>query len=201
MNLRLETMMEQTINGATLAKPHPSRPVASRKLIVRKASERATLPQEGALQASFTDGASTVEDTTAAPQGGSSSAATLANAQCPPTAPAWLSEDEASFQTLIARRKAAGYQRRGKDVSSQVLRPGDIKPNADTVVATIVGIVAEQGSIARAALIDLMAGATFPHPKAQPTDKGWCQGYVAGAIRNGFLVVEHSTTGAPVQEV
>ena len=72
-------------------------------------------------------------------------------------------------------------------MSSQILRPGTIKPNADTVVATIVGIVAERGELARAELVGRMGTAKFPHPKAQPTDKGWCQGYVAGAIRNGFL--------------
>ena len=119
----------------------------------------------------------------------SSSAVTTAPAQ-PPAAPVdWSNEDETGFQAFLARRKAAGYQRRGRDVSEQVLCRGTIKPNPDTVVATIVGIVTERDQIARDELIGLMGQATFPHPKAQPTDKGWCQGYVAGAIRNGFLAV------------
>ena len=119
----------------------------------------------------------------------SSSAVTTAPAQ-PPAAPVdWSNEDETGFQALLARRKAAGYQRRGRDVSEQVLCRGTIKPNPDTVAATIVGIVAERVQIGRAELIGLMGQATFPHRKALPTDKGWCQGYVAGAIRNGFLAV------------
>ena len=121
----------------------------------------------------------------------SSSSAAVAKLPPSPVAPlAWSSEEEAGFQALLARRKAAGYQRRGKDIGGQILRPGDIKPNPDTVVATIVGIVAERVQIGRAELIGLMASANFPHPKAQPSDKGWCQGYVAGAIRNGFLAVD-----------
>ena len=204
MNLRLEMTVEQMIGSATLAKPQPSRPAASRKLLARKAIERVPLQPGDTLEASFPDGASTVEDTIdarpAEPHAAPSSAPSVAIAQCWPMPLAWSNEDESGFQALIARRKAAGYQRRGKDVSSQVLRPGDIKPNAETVVATIVGIVADRGSVPRADLIDLMAAATFPHPKARPTDKAWCQGYVGGAIRNGFLVVEHSATAALAKE-
>lgn len=102
----------------------------------------------------------------------------------------WSAEDESAFQALSARRKAAGYQRRGKDVGAQVIRPGDITPNPNTVVAVIVGLVAEKGSIGRADLITAMGQVTFLHPKAQPTDHGWCQGYIAGAVRNGFLSVD-----------
>ena len=36
------------------------------------------------------------------------------------------------------------------------------------------------------------------HPKARPADKEWCQGYVAGAIRNGFLAV--ADADAPAAE-
>ena len=102
----------------------------------------------------------------------------------------WSPEDESAFQSLLARRKAAGYQRRGKDVSAQLIRPGDIKPNPNTVVAVIVGIVVERGIVTRAELVAAMTEAAFPHAKAQPADKGWCQGYVAGAIRNGFLALD-----------
>jgi hypothetical protein len=51
--------------------------------------------------------------------------------------------------------------------------------------------------VSRAELIDAMASATFPHPSAQPQDKGWCQGYFAGAIRSGFFAVaEASAVGS-----
>ena len=70
-----------------------------------------------------------------------------------------------------------------------MILPGAIKPNEGTVAAVVVGIVARDGTMNRGALVDAMATANFPHPKARPTDKGWCQGYVAGAIRSGFLVV------------
>jgi hypothetical protein len=41
-----------------------------------------------------------------------------------------------------------------------------------------------------------MASVTFPHPKARPTDASWCQGYVAGAIRNGFLSASDDKPGS-----
>lgn len=112
-----------------------------------------------------------------------------------PAAPAatWSDEDEATFQSMTTRRKAAGYQRRGRDVGGQLLRVGDIAPNPGTVVAAIVGIVAERGTLTRSELLDAMAGATFPNAKAKRDDRGWCQGYVAGAVRDGFL----ATAAAP----
>src|SRR5690606_37450391 len=105
----------------------------------------------------------------------------------------WSSEDEAALQGLLARRKAAGYKRRGKDLSTQALKPGAIKPNPDTTVATVVALVADRGQVSRGELLGLMAAASFPHPKARPQDSGWCQGYVAGAIRSGFLTVSDDT--------
>ena len=162
----------------------------SRKLLQRKAAEKRAMPSTAeALEDSFPEPAPFVKEPAQAPQAGSSSppAATLAPA--PATPPFWSTEDEATFQTLLARRKAAGYQRRGKDVARQVIRPGAIKPNEGTVAAVIVGIVAYDETMNRGALVDAMATANFPHPKARPTDRGWCQGYVAGAIRSGFLAV------------
>jgi hypothetical protein len=102
-------------------------------------------------------------------------------------APTWSAQDEAEFQTLSARRKASGYRGRGKELSTQLIRMGEIKPNPGTVVATIVGLVPEHGTMARGELVALMAAAAFESPKARPTDTSWCQGYVAGAIRSGFL--------------
>lgn len=105
------------------------------------------------------------------------------------TVAAWSREDEATFQALIVRRKAAGCHRRRKAIRAHPIRVGTIKPNPETIVAVIVGLVAEREMVAREELVDLMAAASYPHSKARPTDKGWCQGYVAGAIRNGFLAV------------
>ncbi len=102
-------------------------------------------------------------------------------------APTWSAQDEAAFQTLSARRKASGYRGRGKELSTQLIRLGEIKPNPGTVVATIVGLVPEGGTIARGELVTLMATAAFESPKARPTDASWCSGYIAGAIRSGFL--------------
>ena len=115
---------------------------------------------------------------------------TAAQAPKPADAIAWSAEDESAFQTLAARRKAAGYQRRGRDVSDQIVRLGSITPNPNTVVAVIVGLVRDRGgSMTRSDLVAAMAAATYPHGKARPDDKGWCQGYVAGAVRNGFLAL------------
>lgn len=68
------------------------------------------------------------------------------------------------------------------------IRLGDIKPNAGTVAAAIVTIVEEAGQLRRSALLGSMAMTKFTHPKAQPSDKGWCQGYVAGAIYDTLVL-------------
>ncbi len=106
-------------------------------------------------------------------------------------APAWSEADEKAFQALAARRKAAGCQRRGRDVSAQRIRLGAIQPNANTVVATIVAIVGEKGVVTRGELIDLMATATFANAKAKPTDRDWCTGYIAGAVRDGYISAQN----------
>ena len=162
----------------------------SRKLLQRKAAEKAVLtPATDVLEDSFPASATAVNALAQVHQAGSSSLGAATQAPAPATPPFWSTEDEASLQTLLARRKAAGYQRRGTDVARQKLQPGALKPNECTVAAVIVGIVAHDGPMNRGALVDAMATADFPHPKARPTDRGWCQGYVAGAIRSGFLVV------------
>ena len=162
----------------------------SRKLLQRKAVERAMIaPLTDALEDSFPVPAPVAEQPAQVLQSGSSSPKGLTLTPALATPPLWSSEDEVSLQTLLARRKAAGYQRRGKDVVRQKLQPGALKPNEGSVSAVIVGIVAQAGTMTRGALIDAMATANFPHPKARPTDRGWCQGYVAGAIRSGFLTV------------
>jgi len=104
-------------------------------------------------------------------------------------AEAWSEEDERNYQALLHRRKAEGYQRRGRDISAQQIIAGAIKPNPGTVVATIVALVSDRGQINRAELLDKMAVTSFPNAKARADDRGWCQGYVAGALRDGFLAL------------
>lgn len=179
-------------NEITAMQMHTPRSGVSRKLLMRKALEKAEVPKGEPLEASFPPALSDPGEEPADALGASSSAPTAMPAQNPPVPAAWSSEDEAAFQALCTRRKAAGYQRRGRDLSTQLLQPGSIKPNANTIAATIVALVADRDEITRCELLNLMATASFPHPKAQPTDKGWCQGYVAGAIRSGFLSLVQS---------
>ena len=192
---------------------------SSRKLLERKAREQAESPPAGErLEDSFpadaagdTASSSAVGAPTAAedaagdaseeapppPTEAPSAGAAAPLPALPPAAPAWSAEDESTFQTLIARRKAAGYQRRGRDVSEQTITLGAVTPNPGTIVAVIVALVAERGgSVGRAELVAAMAGADFPHGKARPDDKGWCQGYVAGAVRNGFLALADAEPAA-----
>ncbi|MDQ3482087.1 MAG: hypothetical protein M3448_01555 [Pseudomonadota bacterium] len=171
---------------------------SSRKLLARKALEKAIpAPASDALEDSFPSPPTQEHERPQEPHSGSSSVPAAAPALLPAAPPNWSSEDEAGLQGLLARRRAAGYQRRGKDVAGQRLQPGVIRPNEGTVAAVIVGIVAERGEMTRGALVDAMASAAFPHPKAQPTDKAWCQGYVAGAIRSGFLGVAEASAKHP----
>lgn len=184
-----------------------SRSGASRKLLARKAAEAGASAFEGdSVEESFpVHGAGEAELSApevagpALPQG-SAEAPTdhqrPAAAQTTEPTVSWSNEDEATLQALISRRKAAGFRGRGRDVSNQIIRAGDIKPNNNTVVSVIVGLVAERGELSRAQLIDAMASATFPHAKAQPGNRGWCQGYVAGAIRSGFLALAEDVPAA-----
>lgn len=101
----------------------------------------------------------------------------------------WSEIDEIAFQAMTARRKAAGFKKRGKDVSGHIIAIGSITPNAGTVASVVVSLVEGRGKVSRADLIDAMRSAEFANPKARRTDRGWCQGYVAGCIRDGFLRV------------
>lgn len=204
--------MTQSISGPTPRLTLTSRPNASRKLLARKAAEKLALLSNGdSVEDSFPPApgnAATNEQLAAgaamdsAPPELPVPSLVLAGtvsptvpAATPQPTPAWSNEDERTFKAQSARRKAAGYRMRGRDVGGQQFSVGNIKPNPSTTVAVIVGLVAARGSIARAELVAAMASVSFPHPKARPADPGWCQGYVAGAIRNGFLTVatEHST--------
>jgi len=173
-------------------------PAAGRATVsVRSGASRKTLTAQAIKNAKAAELGEALEDNfppiadagTEAPQGPISSTV----AALPAGTVLWSDEDEAALRALMARRKAAGFQRRGRDVGSQLLSASKIKPNPHTVAATIVGLLGEGESLTRAELLDLMASATFPHPKAQPKDKGWCQGYVAGLIRNGFLAMAEQT--------
>ncbi len=181
-----------------------ARPGASRKLLARKASEKLasgqvrdsvehsfpTAPSEAAL-GSVPAVAEAVVNVPFEPspkllEPAAAIAAPAAGIAAQPV-PAWSDEDERAFKTQAARRKAAGYRAHGRNLGTQLITVGGFKPNPNTTVAVIVGLVAEHGSVTRSELVDAMASVAFPHHKAQPGDKSWCQGYVAGAIRNGFL--------------
>lgn len=141
-----------------------SRPANSRKLLSQKARERVPTTSGPSLEDSFpTTSPMIVPAIATEPPGGvvESSAPAAAPVVKSPTSP---------------NRKPR-------------LRPGDIAPNAGTIVAAIVRLVVERGEISRQELIALMSDATLAHPKARPAEKGWSQGYVAGAIRGGFLAV------------
>jgi len=81
----------------------------------------------------------------------------------------------------------------GRD--TRLLTIGGIKPNAGTVFAIIAGIVEERGQLSRSELLAAMAAASFPKAKARPDSKAWCQGYIAGAVRSGFIKQAELTDG------
>lgn len=202
MNMRLEAEVTDTTGEIVQRLKLANRPNASRKLLARKAAERqAGRPDEAnALEDAFPSSVPPLvppQPTLAQPT------APVAPPNSPAAAQAstWSDDDERAFQGLSARRKAVGYQRRGRDFGTQVLAVGKITPNVDTVSAVIVSLVTERGSLTRAALLDAMARAAFLHPKAKPQDRNWCQGYVAGALRDGFLMAAESAVMEPGVEV
>lgn len=192
---------------------------ASRKLLSRKADDRAMAAQCEALEDAFpaagqtaddepavsssltkvtglADGAAPTDTTgepalDAAPAGKSMSLSQAAAEplQTQAEMPTWSEDDERVFAAMAVRRKASGFQRRGKSVGGQLLRVGSIAPNSGTVVATIVALVASRGTVTRADLIEAMAATEFDNAKARPRENSWCQGYVAGCVRDGFLEV------------
>jgi len=194
---------------------------ASRKLLGRKADNRAMVAQGEALEDVFPDGgpSETAEHAIVSPAARtlgreiSPDHPTLAigaqvagpdqlTAEHAPEVPSepnantsaaaghpWSEEDEEAFSTMAARRKASGYQRRGRDIGGQVLRVGGITPNPGTVVATIVELFNTRNAMTRTELLDAIACASFSNANAKPADRSWANGYVAGALRDGFLTV------------
>jgi hypothetical protein len=118
-----------------------------------------------------------------------SDAQTEAESMALPTGPSWTDEQEELYVAMTARRRASGYQRRGRDVGGQVLCVGSITPNPGTVVATIVELFGTRNAMARTELLDAVASASFSNAKAKPTDRTWANGYIAGALRDGFLAI------------
>lgn len=206
----------------TLPKPQhmqSHRSGASRKLLSRKADDKAMAAQGEALEDVFPAAGQTADDEPAvsssltkvtgladcaaptdtmgepaldaapAAESTSPSQAAAEPLQTQAEMPTWSEDDERVFAAMAVRRKASGFQRRGKNVGGQLLRPGSIVPNPGTVVATIVALVANRGTVKRAELLDAMAVAEFGSTKARPQDRSWSNGYVAGAVRDGFLEV------------
>ncbi len=196
----LERASEILGEGDALEASFPQPPEAGEPALVAAFETDADV-QRNATVMDLPDKTTDADQTVLSVTGGGGSATSAAEpvGQRLAPAPVWSDEDESNLQALLGRRKAAGYQRRGRNVGGQLITVGTITPNPNTVVAVIVAIVAEHGSIGRAKLVEAMAAATFPHTKAQPTEKGWCQGYVAGAVRNGFLTLSDqpaATVGA-----
>lgn len=108
-------------------------------------------------------------------------------AKCGTSFTEWTEGDELKLRDMLARRKAAGYRRASRDVSAQKIALGDISPNPKTIIASIYAIVALNGEISRKELIREMTTTVFPGQSPKPYDKKWCQGWIAGAIRNGYL--------------
>lgn len=107
----------------------------------------------------------------------------------PAAMPRWTDDDEFQLRAMLDRRRAAGYRKPSRDVGGQVLKLGSFGPNPNTVTASICAIIGLHGTITRGELLAEMAETVFPHPKAQPKNPKWCQDWVAGVIRNGFVVV------------
>lgn len=190
--------MEHSTDKSTTASKTASAIKSSRKILTPKAAQIIQTDPDDSPKANLPK--APVIELPIEPVCGLSDATQAAPAQCPPAPAVWSSQDEAGYQLLLNRRKAAGYKQHGRDLSQQVLAAGSIKPNANTIVATIVALVADSEGLKRGELLTAMATASFPHPKAKPSDLSWCQGYVAGAIRNGFLVVVTEPSTDSVQE-
>lgn len=136
----------------------------SRKLLSRKARERAPIASEASLESCFPP----------------------AELGKPPLVdPKPQASDSEPFDPVAF--SSVTSPKSGK--ADLKLRPGDIAPNPGTIVAAVVRLVVERGELTRLELIALMSDASLAHPKARPAEKGWSQGYVAGAIRSGFLAV------------
>ena len=162
----------------TSPKPEPRgldrRPSSSRKLLSRKARERAPVARDTSLESCFPPAVPVdTKPNTVGSEAGDD------------TAPA-----SATAAATTPQRPNSGRK------SDPRLRPGDVSPNPGTIVAAILRLVVERGEVSRTELIDLMTDASLAHPKARPAEKGWSQGYVAGAIRSGFLAVAGESSTA-----
>ena len=151
------------------------RAASSRNLLARKARERAPITSEVSLESCFPQASTVVVP--------------------PVAAEAQLGIVKQSAPAAVAVVTPPRSQKAGLK-----LRPGDITPNPGTIVAAIVRLVVERGELSRPELIALMSDATLAHPKARPAEKGWSQGYVAGAIRSGFLAVASEPSNADARQ-
>lgn len=180
---------------------------ASRALLKLKAVERAAEAAEGQqpIEALFPtppaqgDQASAdrvdIKESSAAPAQAPTNAespapATPATPTGPAASTAWTGEDETLFQSLFTRRKAAGFPRRGRDVSGQLLRVGSITPGAGTVYAVVAETVSAAGSASRGNLLDMLMAQDPATAKYPNKPRAWWQGYVAGALRDGVIAEE-----------
>jgi hypothetical protein len=185
------------------------RPGASRSLLAKKARQNARRAEQGEpIEAAFPISEVAVEQGTSAAKpdnaGSPSAVARQTAVAATEGSHAGVGADQATTVSDDAYTgdqagAGAGPLRRGAPsvIATQQLTLGTNKPNPGTVFAIIAGIVQERGQLTRAALIDAMPSTAFPQAKARPEDKAWCQGYVAGALRGGFLA-EVEASDAPV---
>ena len=111
-------------------------------------------------------------------------------------APEWSEADEAAYQDLLARRRAAKVRRTsGATVrlgDDAVLVVGPILAEGKSVMSTIRAVVAAHGEagVVRSALLAELGSTKFESAAAKPTDPGWLKGWVAGAFRQGVLAIK-----------
>ncbi len=186
------------------------RPGASRSLLAKKARQNARQAEHGEpIEAAFPTGEVVAELASPAtcpgdaglPTNGAHQTSTAetegAKASSGADHAAAVSDD--ALKGVQAGTAAGPVRRRAPTANAtRLLALGANKPNAGTVLAIIAGIVQECGELTRSALLAAMASTAFPQAKARPEDKAWCQGYVAGALRGGFLAEAEVSDVAPV---
>lgn len=113
-----------------------------------------------------------------------------------PAAPAqtWSEADEALYQSLVARRRAAkrGNAVRARATIDDVLVPGRYPAGRDgSALAVIRGVVdgAGDGGIKRSALAEAIVG-----KHAALSSKAKAVGWIAGAIRRDIVTVKGQPT-------
>ena len=102
----------------------------------------------------------------------------------------WTEKDETQYLELAARRKESGFRKRGKDTSSQYLVISNLRPNPKSAAGIIYETVKIENGMTRGTLLERLATRLGDETKHKFNDRRWCQGYIAGTIRDGFISVQ-----------